>query len=448
MVTKGAKLHVDAFDFAPDILRLQHQPPSPLPRAVLWSLLGLVVCLLLWATFGRLDIIAVAQGKLVPQSALKIVQPAESGIVKEILVSEGDEVLAGQVLVRMDALNSEADSNVISEQMHQRSLQLRRIDAEMSGTSFRRLTQDPPELFSQIEAQYRANRQAFQDAYDGERALHDKANQDLQSAQEIENKLTQTVPIYREQDQMYEKLAKEGFASKMMALEKSRDHIEKEQELRAQTYNVASLRASIAQSEKRIAQITSNYRQQLQKERVEAEGEYQKLKQEWDKQTHRHDLLELKAPQDGIIKDIATHTPGTVVSPGTIIMTVVPRNDPIEAEVWITQLDAGFVEAKQPAKVKLAAYSFQKYGMVEGEVKQVSPDAAEPQTGKDGLPSQQIGYRAVVALHSDVLESEGKRYKLSPGMQVSAEINLGSRSVLEYLLSPIQKTMHEAGRER
>ncbi|MEW6313434.1 MAG: HlyD family type I secretion periplasmic adaptor subunit [Pseudomonadota bacterium] len=445
-IRRAFEPHVEALEFAPDILRIQHAPPSPLPRATLTILLALLVCLLLWAALGRLDIIAVAQGKLVPQSALKIVQPAESGIVKEILVREGDDVHAGQVLVRMDALYSEADTKLIDSQLQLRSLQLRRIDAELNGVPLRRAPGDAPDLFARVEAQYRDRRQAYQDSLDAMRAQLDRAQQNLQSALEIEAKLRQTVPIYQEQDQVYEKLAKEGFVSKLMYLEKNRDRIEKERDLRAQSYNVESLKATIAQAEKNIAQITSNYRQQLQNERVEAEGEYRKLGQESEKQAHRHELLELKAPQDGIVKDIATHTPGTVVSPGTILMTVVPKNDPIEAEVWVTHLDAGFVETGQPAKVKLAAYPFQKYGMVEGKVKQVSPDAAEGQ-GKDGT-AQPLGYRATVELPAPFLESEGQRYKLTPGMQVSAEINLGSRSVLEYLLSPIQRTVHEAGRER
>lgn len=441
------QLQADTYDFSPDILRLRHSPPSPMPRAVLLGLLALFFCMLLWAAFGRLDIIAVAQGKLVPHSALKIVQPADSGIVEEILVREGDEVRARQVLVRMDARYSEADNRMLATQLQSRGLQLRRVNAELGEAPLRRKPKDPADLYAQVEAQTLANRQAHQDALDGERALRDKAEQELKSAMEIESKLEQTLPIYREQDRVYGKLAREGFASKLVALEKSRDHIEKERELRSQIYHVASLRSSIDQSEKRIAQITSNYHQQLQKERAEAEAEYRKLKQEWEKQAHRHDLLELKAPQDGIIKDLSTHTPGTVVRPGDILMTVVPKNDLIEAEVWVTHLDAGFVEPGQPARVKLAAYPFQKYGMVGGEVKRVSPDAAEAPANK-GEQAAPPGYRAVVALVTPFLESEGKRHKLSPGMQVSAEINLGNRSVLEYLLSPVRKVAHEAGRER
>lgn len=229
-----------------------------------------------------------------------------------------------------------------------------------------------------------------------------------------------------------------------MANEKSRDRIEKEQELRAQGYAVQSLRSTIRQATMQTGQITSNYRQELLDERVQAEGEYRKLQQEDGKQAHRHELLELKATQDGYVKDIATHTPGTVVSPGTVVMTVIPKNDPIEAEVWITHLDAGFVQPRQHAQVKLAAYPFQKYGMVDGEVSQVSPDATEPDKTQRDAP----GYRAMIRLPKPFLENAGKRYKLTPGMQVTAEINLGSRSVLEYLLSPIQKTVFEAGRER
>src|SRR3990172_3056069 len=134
------------------------------------------------------------------------------------------------------------------------------------------------------------------------------------------------------------KVVKDEYVCKIMDNEKSREHIEKEQDLRAQSFTVQSLRSTIRQSENQIAQITSAYRQELQNERVLAEGEYRKLQQEVGKQTHRHELLELKATQDGYVKDLSTHTRGTVVSPGTILMTIVPKHDPIEAEVWITHL--------------------------------------------------------------------------------------------------------------
>src|SRR5262245_60746429 len=127
----------DRQEFAPDLLRLQEQPPSPLPRSVLFALLGLSALLFLWAFLGQLDIVAVAQGKLVPQSFLKIVQPAESGIVRDILVREGDSVREGQILVRMDTRLSDADGRTLLGELQRKRLQLRRIDAELGGKPLR-----------------------------------------------------------------------------------------------------------------------------------------------------------------------------------------------------------------------------------------------------------------------------------------------------------------------
>ncbi|MGH8660620.1 MAG: HlyD family efflux transporter periplasmic adaptor subunit, partial [Burkholderiales bacterium] len=266
----------------------------------------------------------------------------------------------------------------------------------------------------------------------------------------IEGKLQQTVPIYKDHAESWDRLAKEGFAGRLLALDRQRTYMESQQELRAQQQAVASLKALIEQSEKRISQITSNYRQQLQNERAEVEALYHKLQQEWDKQEHRHALLELKAPQAGIVKDLATHTPGTVVAPGTILLTLVPQDEPLVAEVWVGNIDAGFVQAEQKARIKLVAYPFQKYGMLDGVVRQVSADAQEkPESGNPTVKSvQDAAYRALISLGSGHLESQGRQLRLVPGMQVNAEIHLGTRSVLEYLLSPVQKVAHEAGRER
>jgi HlyD family secretion protein len=451
-------LRLDAFnaeaqEFAPGILRVQHRPPAPLPRLVLYGLLALFGIALLWVAFGRLDIVAVAQGKLVPQTYVKIVQPADSGIVQEILVNEGQQVAAGQVLMRMDTKLSEADTKALGAEFKRKALTLRRIDAELAGSPLTMQADDSADLYRQIEAQYRANRQAYLDALSQEQATLAKARQELAAAQEIRSKLERTLPTYKAQEEAWDKLAKDGFAGKLIAADRSRERVEKEQDLLAQTHTVASLQSTIAQSEQRLAQITSGYRSQLQKERVDTYGDYQKLEQEWAKQSHRNQLLELKASQAGIIKDLATHTPGTVVSPGTVLMTLVPQDEQLQAEVWVENEDAGFVRPQQPTKIKILAYQFQKYGMVDGTVTHISADAsdanraanAEPNGQDKGAPAK---YRALVALKAQALSADGEHFKFTPGMQVSAEVKLGTRTILEYLLSPVQKAFHEAGRER
>jgi membrane fusion protein, hemolysin D len=446
----ASQISRDSDLFAPAILRLQRQTPSPMPRLVLYLLLGLSCFALGWAWLGQLDIVAVAQGKIVPQGFLRIVQPAESGVVRDILVTDGQQVEGGQVLVRMDTHLSAADRSAVAHELKLKELQLRRIDAELSGKPLLRAAVDDEMLYQQVEAQYKARRTAYLDTLDTERALLSKAQQELKVSQEMQSKLQRTLPIYKEQAQGWERLANEGFAGRLMAMDRQRLYIESEQDFKAQAHNVESLRASIAQSEKRIAQITSNYKQQLHNERIEAAAQHHKLIQELDKQEHRFNLLELKAPQSGIVKDLATRTPGTVVAPGTILLTLVPSDEPLIAEVWINNFDAGFVRASQKARVKFSAYPFQKYGMLDGVVMQVSADAHD-KTETSDTPTRSLheaAYRALINLDSDYLTLDGQRLKILPGMLVNAEIHLGTRSVLEYVLSPIQKTVSEAGRER
>lgn len=444
----------DALDFAPGLLAIQERPPAKLPRTVLYSVAMLFGILLVWAIFGRLDIVASTEGRLVPQTYVKIVQPAEAGIVQEILVREGQLVEAGQVLMRMDAKLTEADARAIRSEYERKRLQLRRIDAELAGVPMRNDANAPPELFAQLVQQHAAHRQAYLDALSQEQAILGKTRHDLQAAEEVLRKLRETVPTYRRSAAAFEKLGKEGFFGALAVEEKQRDRIEKEQDLRAQESTVASLKSTITASERKLAQITSGYRSELQNERVETESQFGKLREEREKIEHKSDLLALRAPQRGIIKDLATHTVGTVASPGTVLMSLVPHDDPLQAEILVKNEDVGFVHENQRVKLKLAAYSFQKYGMIDGTVVYVGPDAADasasPAKGAGETPDPAAGlrYKALVRLDTQHLETDGKRMRLSSGMQVVAEIHQGQRTVMEYLLSPVQKAWQEAGRER
>ena len=449
-------LSADPADFAPLLSRIRDQPPAPLSGWMLRLLLALLFGMLLWATFGRLDIVAVAGGKIVPQTYLKIVQPAEQGIIKQILVREGELVQQGQALIRMDAVLTEADVKSVQAEYDNKRLALRRIDAQLSGGSLTFEKGDPEELFTRIQAQYQANVQAYENALAEQQALLDKARQDLAAAQETRTKLEQVLPHYLEQEKAFEQLARDGFAGKIVATDKQRERIEREQDLRAQEYILRSNDALIRQAERKIVQITADYRRQLQSERVEVAAQLEKAHQELTKHEHRQGLLELRAPQSGFVKDLATHTIGTVAAPGTILMTLVPENDTLVAEVWVSNEDVGFVRPGQKVKLKLAAFPFQKYGMVEGRVLQVSADATEAPsantrsdalTGRD-RPMGPLTYRALVEPKRQELIVDSERYRLAPGMQASGEIHIGTRTVLEYLLSPVQKAFHEAARER
>jgi membrane fusion protein, hemolysin D len=454
MAENSNVLSPEALDFAPGLLSIQESPPARLPRAVMYTVGVLFVILLLWAFFGKLDIIASAEGHLVPETYIKIVQPSDAGIVQEILVKEGEQVKQGQVLMRMDTQLAKADEKTIANELDLRSLQLRRIDAELANKALVMKPNDPKDLFRQIESQFNDHRQSYADVREQAREALIKAQHEYDSAREVLAKLQQITPILKQQADSYANMGKDGYVPQMTVLDKQRDYLEKSQDLRAQQATAASLEAAVNLAKKQIDQITSKYRSDLQNERVEAEGQHRKLEQDWLKQEHKTDLLELKAPQSGIVKDIATHTIGTVVSPGTVLLSIVPENEPLVAEIMIKNDDVGFVYLHQKVKVKLSPYPFAKYGMLEGEVTRIQADSdsgTQSQTKDEsrGKPqSPPSVYKAIVTLGSQVFESEGKQLKLMPGMQVVAEINQGSRTVMRYLLSPVSKTLDESGHER
>jgi HlyD family secretion protein len=440
----------DPPEFHPAVLQLQDRPPPPLPRAVLHTLLALLAVLMLWATFGRIDIVVIAQGKLVPEGYVKIIQPTEAGVVREILVHDGERVKKEQPLMRLDAVASEADEKALLSDFHTGDLTLRRIDAELTGTALRKEPEDPGELFRQIEAQRLADDSAYADAVELEMHFLAQAKSDLAAAKEIHDKIKGILNFHAQELSAFQGLAEQEWVSRMQFMEKEREVLEQEQDLKAQAHGIRSAQEKVWQSQRRLASLKSDRRQRLQTERVEASARVERLRQELTKVQHRQNLLELRAPYDGTLKDIATHTVGTVVSPGTVLMTLVPQSGKLRAEIFISNQDIGFVTLGQSAKVKLEPYEFQKYGMLEGVVQYISADAVDDENQESSRSErlQQFAYRALVELSAEVLEKNGMRFPLAAGMRVNAEILLGRRSVLEYLLSPISRTVQEAGRER
>ncbi|GAB4182088.1 MAG: HlyD family type I secretion periplasmic adaptor subunit [Rhodocyclaceae bacterium] len=427
------------------LIEIRETAPHPAARMVLFALAAMLAALIAWAAIGSLDIVAVAEGRLIPGSRLKVVQSAEAGVVKEIRVTEGSRVRAGEVLVRMDATYSEADRNALAADAANARLTLRRIDAQLAERPLTRQADDPPALFARILAEHAAETAARRGALGEARAALEHARHELAVAEQVRARLAAVLPLYAEQERAFARLAGQGYVSRILATDKARERIEKEQELRAQEAAVAAARSAADAGQERLRQVAAEYERRLQVERVEVGGRLDKLEQELAKQSRRGDLLVLRAPQDAIVKELATHTSGAVVAPGTVLMTLVPANDRLRAEVWVRNDDIGFVHPGQPVSLKLSAYPFQKYGTLGGRVAQVGADAQEARSASDAGAGL---YRALVDLDATSLVQAEARYPLSPGMSLAAEIHLGRRTVLEYLLSPLGRTFAEAGRER
>ena len=217
-----SRLAAQAYDFAPDLLTLQLSPPSRLPRVVVLGLASLVLCLLAWSFRAELDIVATAQGRLVPVSYTKVVQPAEAGVVSEILVKDGDAVKAGQVLLRLDARLSQNDVQAQGQDVAIKRLTLQRVEAELAALGGASNSTSPveaqaaaflpqastgsPSLATQVQAQYQARRQSFADALAQETQSLEKARAEQLAAEQVLSKLKQTLPIYAQSAEAYDKL--------------------------------------------------------------------------------------------------------------------------------------------------------------------------------------------------------------------------------------------------
>lgn len=460
MDDKAPTLSREALDFAPGLLAIQEDPPRRLPRAVLYAVIALFAIALVWMTVGRIDIVATATGQLEPRTYVKIVQPAASGIVEQILVHEDEHVRAGQVLMRMDPGIADADSKALQVQLALSALKLRRIEAELGGHAMARRASDPQGLYGQVERQLIAHRQAYKQALDQAGDDLRKARGDYAAATQVLVKLKKVTPILQRQAEAYAGMGAEGYVPAMTVDDKQRAYLQSVQDLRAQRDTVQGLAAAVSAARRRVEQVTAKYRSALHDQWVNTEGKYRTLQQDWAKQQHKNALLELRAPQAGIVQNLATHTPGTVVAPGTVLLSLVPDSEPLIAVVRIKNTDVGFVRVRQKVRVKVATYPFERYGMLDGTVLNVSPDASSGGGGGNAASSRSNAtnpataapatttYKAVIALDSQSLRSGGQGLPLVAGMQVSAEIVEGKRSVLEYLLSPVAKTLDNSGRER
>ena len=433
---------------------LESTPPARALAALLWTLVALGVALLAWAVVTQLDIVAAASGRLVPSSQVKTVQSAEPGIVREILVRDGDRVAAGQVMLRLDATIAGADAAAVASELMLKRITVRAIDAELAGRAVLPVEGDAAPVFSQVRAHFAARRQALLDALAQEEQAGARARSDLLAARRLRDKLASTLPVLQQSAESHARLHREGFVGELLAAEKRREVLEREGDLKAQEAAAEALAASVAQSERRREQLRSAYRAELLREGVDAVATVQRLEQESRKSGLRARLMEIRAPQDGIVKELAVHTVGAVVQAGSALLQVVPTGDKLHAEALLANEDIGFVEVGQPVKMKLAAYPFQKFGMLEGRVMQISADAmaqseAARTWGMSPTAAPAQTYKAVIELAEQGLRLPNGRYlEIAPGMLLTAEIHQGRRTVMEYLLSPLQRVAMEAGRER
>ncbi len=434
-------------DFLPAALSLQDRPVSPAPRVAMWLIVAFAVLTLLWAIFGKIDIVATARGKIVPNDRTKIIQPIETATVKAILVTDGQSVQAGEVLLELDATNAEADRKRYAGDLAAAHAQAARAKALLRAID----SQQRPRLETEhaVPAERLAQEQRLLDGqfaeYLAKLARIDadvtRREAELRSTYEIVRKLEQTAPMARQRARDFKHLVEQNFISQHGYLEKEQLRIEQEGDLAAQRSRVHELTAALAEGREQRRALVAESRRLALDSLDDAEKRIGMLAQELVKATSRGHLMTLKAPVAGTVQQLAVHTLGGVVTEAQALMAIVPRDEAVEVEAFVENKDIGFVNVGQQAAVKVETFPFTKYGTIDATVTQVSNDAINDE--KKGLL-----YSLRARLAQATIRVEEKSLLLSPGMAVTVEIRTGQRRVIEYFLSPLLQYGDESLRER
>lgn len=400
----------------------------------------MVASLALWATFGRLDIVVQAQGKLVPASLIKIVQPSENGRVTEVLVHDGQHVQAQQLLARLDTASAVQDLAALQTQ---HSLLAARAAALAAALDGRSLHTDEPV----VDAEFASRQTAWRQAQATAKAELARAAAELLADEHNLAKQSALFELATRAESAHQHLRDRGFVSEFAFQAQQKERIESERDLRSTIQSAQARRAAVKSAQSRLDQVTTDLRAQLSQEHTRTRIELERTRAELEKAQYRLTLAEMRAPVAGTINALAVRTPGQVVAAGATLMTLVPNDDTLLAEVWVRNQDAGFVYPGMPVRVKLVTFPFQKYGWLDGTLQWAGADAEVPE-GFRNASGEPLFFKARVALASQHLVRNGHRFEARAGMQVVADMLLGERTLLEYLTSPVQKAVLEAARER
>jgi hemolysin D len=432
--------------FLPANLELTESPPHPAPLWTARLLMGAALAIAVIATFGRLDIVAVAPGQLIPNANIKIIQPAVTGVVRHILVQNGERVLAEQLLVDLDPTQATADADKAKTNKLDAQLTIARAQALLKAQKNNSEPKVAPiagatavrqaDTQSLAEGSFREYRHKVSSL----KAELQKREAELDTTREEISKLQQTAPLARQQADDYKELVKGRFVASHDYLDKEKTAIEQTHELAAQQSRARELAAGIEEQRRDIETTVATFQREQWEILNKADQDAAQNQHEETKADAREGLTQLKSPVAGVVQQLNVHTVGGVVTSAQSLMEIVP-DDALEVEARVSNKDIGFVNAGQSAIVKVSTFPYTRFGYLTGTVIKVSNDATSDK--KLGLV-----FLARIRIPSNRFKVDNKWLNLTPGMEVSAEIKTGTQKVWQYFLSPLIDIGSESLRER
>ncbi len=443
---------------------LEFQSPSaailttPVPRVArgtVWLITSLFFVCLLPMGLIPIDKVVTAQGKVVSEAPTTVVQPLETAIVRSINVREGQMVKAGDLLARLDPTFAAADVGALQAQVASLQAEVSRLQAEAEGKPFTYTGLDPAlslqaAIYAQRESERSFRLENYQQKISGLMATVARNQADT-------NAYRQRLDVARNVEVMRKELERLQVGSRLNSLAATDSRLEMTRGLENATETAESAKRDIAALVAERDAYQQNWRAEVSQKLAEQTRTLSDARENLNKAQLRRQLVELRAERDSTVLTIAKVSVGSVLQSGDQFITLVPTDVPLEVEANISGRDDGFVHLGDPVAVKFDTFPYHQYGMATGTVRTISADSftgadeARSRTGIGAVPVPQSStepfYRARIAINSVDLHDVAPGFHIAPGMPVTADIKVGKRTVLAYLLGRVLPVASEGMRE-
>ena len=435
-------------DFLPDAQAIAAREHSPLARILLIAITFLTALALVWAAVAEVEKVTTAQGRVRPDSRVKIINHPEGGRIQEIYVVEGQRVVAGAPLVEFDPEFLDEEVARIREEWTTFAAQTARLEAEsaradtlifpadLDGTAPSILTNQRA-LFNARRAAFAANRGAAEDSarrFEGE----------VESLRDQIATLRESAEVREEQEARTRELTEKGYYSRLRYLNIKNELVEALGQVESRQKELAAREAQLAEARGRVAQIEEDYFSDVLAQLVESRQQRDSLARELAQSSAQQTNLIVRAPVDGIVQNMTISSTGQSVDDNEPLMNLVPTGDTLIIEARVANDDIGFIKLGQEAEIRVNTYDFVKFGTLKGTVSQIAADATEDPGGQGDV----FNYVVLVKTDRTHLGPEPDDQPVVPGMQVTADFKIGERTILSFLTDRVSQTTSTALRER
>jgi len=415
-------------------------------RIVFYTISALFITFLIWANFFEIDEYVHAQGKIQPESDTKILSHFEGGVVQDILVKEGDIVKENQVLLRLKDVSLKA---TYEESLHNYYLhwaQILRLKAQINQqplTLPEAIQTFSPEIVKETVQRYNSRMDAY---HNDQMIIKDQLEARESDLAELNKKIENLGNLYTlslERTNLLGQLVSKNLIAKTQFIQSKLDTANRKMELESAKSNVGKLTAMMHESRDKLGQVKLHYNADDWQQLKDHGLRFTEAKKMIDSGKDRIDRADLKSPVNGIVQQLFVHTIGAAVTSGKELISIVPLKDTLLVEASVLPQDIGFIRKGQPVTIKVSAYDYSIYGGLEGTVEHISPD-----TIQDPKDPQRTYYRIQIRTAKNIIDHLGKSYTIIPGETVQADIITAKRTIMQYLLKPIAKSLADPLRER